>query len=211
MKIILDLDDFCEENSRLDDLKCLHARLPGFKVTLFMIPGRCSLPWLQRMLDIPWMNLVPHGWRHDTSRECERWDTRTIYQYLGAIAPLGLATGFKAPGWQISDAVYDALLNEGYWIADHLSNAHRRPKDLPLYALEDRFSGVVKIHGHIGHMGGHNANELDTFIDKLYSRTGGAQFAFARDYVTLNGRTSGGDCPLAPGSQSVGNGESILA
>ena len=41
--------------------------------------------------------------------------------------------GFKAPGWQISDGVYQWLLDHGWWVADQAYNNDRRPKELKAY------------------------------------------------------------------------------
>ena len=50
----------------------------------------------------------------------------------------------NSPGWQISNGCYEALLEKGYWVADHVYNDDRRPKELPVYKLDHPWC----IHGH---------------------------------------------------------------
>ena len=71
MTYIIDADDFCEDNSSLDVLYNIKGNNPNFKITLFTIPGRCSLKFLGIVKNIEWINMVPHGLLHDTNRECE--------------------------------------------------------------------------------------------------------------------------------------------
>ena len=91
---------------------------------------------------------------------------------------MGMTKGFKAPGWQISDGMYQALLEEGYWVADQSYNNERRPKELKAYILD---SGN-KIHGHIGHMGGHNENEIEYLLDTILALKE-KDFAFIKDVI----------------------------
>jgi len=185
--ILCDLDDFCEDTRSLADLRRLdelRAVIPTFKATLFTIGGRCSKGFIADIkASRPWLDLVAHGWTHQTNRECEQWNADTCREVLAASRIMGLTTrGFKAPGWQISDGCYQALLEEGYWIADQHYNDTRRPADLEAYCLDPSgfaaFTVFLKvdesgwkshqikavarqIHGHLGHLGGHNANALE--------------------------------------------------
>lgn len=156
--LVLDLDDFCEKNAALPLLDELHTKIGrNFRVTLFTIPGHSPVPWLHRMkAERPWIEMVPHGLLHTTSRECQHWDRNQMEVYLDTIKRYPLVKGFKAPGWQLSDAVYEVLFERGYWIADHIENRKRRPAGMMAYELD----AGRKMHGHVGHWGGHNANEL---------------------------------------------------
>lgn len=176
--IYLDLDDFCETNHSLDLLIDLKREIRQFQVTLFTIPGRSSLAWLQVMKQYDWIDMAPHGWMHETSRECERWSYEETLRYLDRIEHLELTRGFKAPGWQISDGAYLALLERGYWVADQAYNNARRPADLPVYLLDSPH----KLHGHIGHLGGHNYNELSLILPDLL-RHREKDFGFVREAV----------------------------
>lgn len=190
--IICDLDDFCEDTRSLADLRRLdelRAAIPTFKATLFTIGGRCTKGFIADVKATrPWLDLVPHGWMHHTNRECEQWDDDTCLQALAASRFIGLATrGFKAPGWQISDGCYQALFEEGYWVADQHYNDTRRPDWLKAYCLEEsgkvairkltfsapgfrKYQGIgvaTQIHGHIGHLNGSNENALEIIAPQI--------------------------------------------
>lgn len=169
---IVDADDFCEGNDRLQELMLIKNQVPDFKITLFTIPGLCSKEFLDQVKQIEWIDMVPHGWLHPDPLEAQNWSYEESTAYLDKVEPLGLTKGFKAPGWQISDGMYQALLERGYWVADKDYNNDRRPKELKHYLLDDR----NKLHFHIGHMGGHNPNEIGDFVHELSRLKGKFQF-----------------------------------
>jgi len=173
----VDLDDFCEGNQSWEQLECIKRQVPGFRVTLFSILGRCSQRFLQWSRSWPWIDLVPHGWMHRDCYECAAWTYEEMIRYLDRIEPLRLTRGFKAPGWQISDAAYVALQDRGYWVADQEYNEHRWPTGLKVYLLDD----PNKIHGHIGHLGGFNQNELGLITDRIVAHR---NFGFIKDLVS---------------------------
>lgn len=163
---VLDLDDAYPGNDRMDLLCDLKREVPGLKVTLFAIPGRCWSHWVRDMPD--WVEIVPHGWMHGTNRECERWTPLDCMRVLERAELIGFTVrGFKAPGWQISDGCYDELDCRGYWVADQPYNNHRRPPGLRAYLLGEPPTGVRQIHGHVGHLNGHNANELEYLVPEI--------------------------------------------
>jgi hypothetical protein len=177
--IIVDLDDFCDTNHSLELLCQIKDQIPQFKVTLFAIVGRSTPQFIGEMSKVKWVDLVPHGWYHDTSRECEHWTYRQMAELLDRATGRGFTThGFKAPGWQISDSCYQVLLERDYWLADQAYNDHRAPKGLRRYLLDSS----QKIHGHIGHWGGHNQNEL-SLIMPMILRQQGHEFGFVKDVV----------------------------
>lgn len=163
---ILDADDFCEGNSRFETLQEIKDQVPDFKINLFTIVGKCSLEFLEEMSKIDWIRLYPHGMYHETSRECEKWDYETSIGYLILCEDLKIFRKiFKAPGWQISDGMYQALAEREWRVADQAYNNDRRPKGLEAYILDS----PNKLHFHIGHMGGHNKNEIGFYKDYLIS------------------------------------------
>lgn len=165
----VDADDFCESNSNLEILERIHAKNPAFKITLFTIVGRCSDHWLKKIKGIEWIQMVPHGFMHNSNRECQWWSYEESINYLDLISKLELVKGFKAPGWQISDGMYQALLEKGYWVADQHYNDKRRPKGLKVFYPTDQ-------HYHIGHLGGHNANAIEYFEKQLAELKGDFNF-----------------------------------
>ena len=173
--IIVDLDDFAEDNNALDMLFRLRAKVPGFKVNLFTIPGLCSYPFIAAVQENDWIDMIPYGYKHPTSRECERWTYQHSIEYLDWVEQFGFTKGYKSPGWQTSAGLFQALAERGYWVADQAYNNHRRPPELRAYILDAPW----KVHGHIGHMGGHNANALELIYDDLLKLRG--EFMFIED------------------------------
>ena len=172
--MIIHADDFHEANAPLDLLAHLHNETE-MKFNLFTIPGLCSRAFIEKVKAIDYIDMIPHGWLHPTPRECEKWTYNESFSYLWKINDLGLTKGFKAPGWQISDGMYRALLDFGYWVADQHYNDHRRPPELPVFFHTDAH------HFHIGHMGGHNANEITLHIPRLLQMKG--NFGFIKDII----------------------------
>lgn len=177
--IVLDFDDFREGNERWEMLLYLKKKLPLLKVTLFTIVGECSPEWLEEKKKVEWIDMVPHGWLHPDPRECETWTYEESIAYLDRIEPLGLTKGFKAPGWQISDGMYQALLERGYWVADQHYNDERRPKELPVYHIEN--GQYMSVHGHIGHLGWHNVNEIEYLVPMIENFSASQEFIFVKE------------------------------
>lgn len=176
MKAYVELDDFCEGNTSFHLLQKIKEEIPSFKVTLFTIVGRCSHQWLESMKKIEWIDMVPHGFFHDTPRECQDWSYDKSMLYLKYIEQFGLTKGFRAPGWQISDGMYKALFENHYWVADQTYNDKRRPFSLRAWLLNN----PNFIHGHIGHLGGHNPNELSLILPSIKKHN---DFGFVKDYM----------------------------
>jgi hypothetical protein len=174
-QFIVDADDFCEENNGLNKLMFIKSKNPNFKVTLFTIPGLCSKKFINKIKKLDWIDLVPHGYLHPTTLECLNWTYEESKEYLKKIKSLNWTKGFKAPGWQISDGMYKALLEEGYWVADQAYNNDRRPKELKAYLIDNSY----KLHYHIGHMGGHNDNEIGGDMMRLANLKG--EFKFIKE------------------------------
>lgn len=175
--MIVDLDDFAEDNHRLDLLWKLKLINPAFKVTLFAIPTKVSSDF--ESIVPKWCQLVAHGWTHDSVYECAEWSIDDFGRVaLHRSARTRWAYGFKAPGWQISDGCYTALRHMGWWVADqHLEDA-RRPEGLKTYFYE----GVAdRWHGHIQNVCG---NGLEERFDELAERVAAADhFNFCSEAV----------------------------
>ncbi len=166
--IFVDADDFSQINDGKGVLEFIHEKNPAFKVTLFSIVGDCSHAFMKEVAEKDWVRMVPHGWFHETSRECEHWSYEKSFLYLLTIAQFcpRMLRGFKAPGWQISDGMYQALDEGGWWVADQHYNDIRRPKGLKVYYPGEH-------HYHIGQWGeGGNVNEISKFVDRLIELEG---------------------------------------
>lgn len=177
MNYVIDFDDFCSSNTDWHLIEKLKEVIPNLKLNLFTVPGLCDSVWLNDMRQIDWIQMIPHGWLHKTSRECEYWNYKTCDNYLDQMMQENWIHGFKAPGWQISDGMYQALLEKGWWVADQQYNDYRRPEELRTYLLDS----PNKIHGHIGNWGGQNANALEYIYDQIAVLQG--DFLFIDDIV----------------------------
>lgn len=131
------ISDMCQSHDCRDKLDELHYLNPNFKVTLFTIPAYVTLEmadWLRA--NQGWVETAMHGFYHTSNYECENWTYEDMDQYADKVAAAfpGLFTyGFKAPGWQISDACLEWLQDHGWWVADQSYNNARRGAMLPAY------------------------------------------------------------------------------
>lgn len=174
---VVDLDDFCEKNTDWERISRLKEIIPPLKLNLFTIPGLCTDSWLYRMREISWIRLYPHGYLHSTSRECENWSYQVAENYLIYLEKAGWIKGWKSPGWQSSLALLECLRDRGWWIASQKYDEKRNPFGLQAYYLDSPY----KLHGHIGHLGGHNANALEYLFDELLTLQG--EFLFIENLI----------------------------
>jgi hypothetical protein len=172
--LILDFDDFHETNNRLDLLLKLNNHIPNIKVNLFTILGKCSLKFIDEMKEYDWIDMIPHGWEHKNNYECFEWSKDQTIIYLDMLKSYGLTKGFKAPGWQISNGVYEALLERDYWVADQSYNNERRPEKLKSYLLDEDY----KVHGHIQNTCGNGLEEKFEYYKSLKG-----DFFFIKDII----------------------------
>jgi len=171
---IVDIDDFHQTNTGWQYLEQIKKAIPGFKANLFTVVGRCTHEFIKEMQQVGWIDMIPHGWLHETPRECANWNYGDCMEYLRKCAALDLTKGFKAPGWQIPDVMYHAAHEMGYWIADQPYNHHRRPSFNRVYLLDN----PMKLHFHIQNVCG---NGLQESMDKLLALPKDADFSFIKD------------------------------
>jgi len=175
--VIIDFDDFWQNNHRLDLLERLHGANSSFRCTLFAIPGLGG-PDGSFWSSVPdWCELAVHGWFHgEPATECLSWDywrMRDVIEWR----PERFVRGFKAPGWQISDECYTALLDCGWWVADQPYNDARRPRGLRVHRLGDG----EHWHGHIQNVCGNGIEERFDELLALVESTD--QFSFVSETV----------------------------
>jgi hypothetical protein len=143
--------------TKMRELKTVRA---DFKCTLFAVPaskgpageGPDDAFWAAHP---DWIELAVHGWTHPDPMECANWtidDMRSVIDHR----PSRFVKGFKAPGWQISDGCYDALLEAGWWVADQPYNDDRRPPGLRVHRLN---VGPDHWHGHVQNVCGNGLEE----------------------------------------------------
>lgn len=185
--MIVDFDDFRPGNHRLGLLHALHDANPAFRCTLFAIPANVDhFWWLDNVPE--WCELAVHGWAHGDpptdGGECRDWTRERMEELIGYVKlgepriPAWFVRGFKAPGWQISDGCYEALLEAGWWVADQPYNDDRRPRGLQTHRLGDGDHW----HGHIQNVCG---NGLEETFEELLERVRSAEsFELVSEAVT---------------------------
>ena len=151
--VVIDFDDLCDQNSNLDTLLRLRERDPGFKVTLFAIPTRCSDELFnQYAAHKDWIALGIHGWRH-ARHECLAWTSEEAEDKVKLAMEIypGFSPIFKAPNWETCDELYDGLRKSDVSIADHIRNVDILPQDNKhyVYNVSLREDPYVRLHGHI--------------------------------------------------------------
>lgn len=176
--MILDWDDFSEHNHRYDLLWRLKEVRPDFRCTMFAVPALGSPEFWGAVPD--WIELAVHGWTHHSVYECSDWPYERMERLLDhPIVEEFFATGFKAPGWQISDGCYRVLLERGWWVADHWDNDDRRPPGLLAHVITPAAAaGQDPIHWH-GHIGNVCGNGIEETFPRLLARVTEAEIGRA--------------------------------
>jgi SAM-dependent methyltransferase len=172
-EIVFELDDFYDQNAGLDWLEALKCKFPNLKVTLFCIPSKCSIDFIntckKRYGD--WMSFAVHGWFHDTAhgtaQECNYWTTEDANKYLDIAEEMGVFEKiFRAPGWNYNIETYKVLIERGYIICEHL--AHDRWPELG--GKRYTTGHLMEVHGHVQNVNMNGLEELATtkcnFSDK---------------------------------------------
>lgn len=174
--MIFDSDDFgashvisdqCQSHDCRDVLDSLHIANPRFKATLFAIPGEMTqelLNWCEA--NRSWVELALHGFYHTSNYECEKMTYQQFDDYVTDFSDMlnrYYVKGFKAPGWQISNDIYEWLHDHDYWVADQPYNKNRRPEGLKVYEV-----GPKSVHTHTWNCVGNGVYELyDDLLDKV--------------------------------------------
>lgn len=172
--MIVDLDDYHEDDNRLDLLHQLREINPAFRCTVFAIPALGSEDFWRSTPG--WIELAVHGWRHPDPHEAEQWsygDASFVFAYCS-----GLFThGFKAPGWQISPETYRAAMDLGWWVADHWDNDANRPKGLLTHRIAPDYRETSEHwHGHIPNVCGNGIAETFAELSALVYRADSFEF-----------------------------------
>lgn len=180
--MIVDFDDFHQNNHQLDLLHALHDANPAFRCTLFAIPALGTDDFWD---DVPiWCELAVHGWEHPHPREAEHWTYTEACDVL-ARKPRRFVDGFKAPGWQVSDGTYQALADWGWWVADHWDNDLRRPEIQAHVISRTAGAGVDPDHWH-GHIGDVCGNGIAETFSELLRRVREAEgFSWVSESVRV--------------------------
>lgn len=163
--MIFDTDDLYEGHDRMDLLLELKAANPAFRMTAFAVPGLGTDEYWDSLPD--WIEVAVHGWLHPHPREAENWSYDRAMQAL-LTAPTRFVDGWKSPGWQISDGTYRAVMELGWWVADHPDNRARRPIGIRCHELGDG----DHVHTHVQNVCG---NGLEETFPMLLERVAAAE------------------------------------
>ncbi len=170
---IVDFDDFEDKNTGFELLLRLKKLESNFKATLFSIPMGVTLPTIEKVKEMGWLELAVHGWNHG-HKECENWTKAWALQVLEGCEQAGFAKVFRAPHWATSQNLYEALLERGWVCADHPKNVSKQPRGLLSYVV-DATPGAV--HGHITYGGNALAANME-YYESLHG-----EFLFVSEYM----------------------------
>jgi hypothetical protein len=164
--MLVDFDDYCEDENRLDLLHELKTINPAFRCTVFAIPARGTTAFWESTPD--WIELAVHGWEHPHPREAENWSFEQAAFVMDYCSEL-FAHGFKAPGWQISNDTYLAASDRGWWVADHWDNNQRRPTGQLAHVISPAAGAMCDPdhwHGHIPNVCGNGIEETFHYLSE---------------------------------------------
>lgn len=175
----VEFDDLCDASARrLDLLKDLKEKHPGFQVTLFTIPCRTSAGTIARAKSLGnWVKLAPHGWRH-TRGECLAWTDEEARKKIQLARDMGIDYPcFRAPAWLLDGDVYKACDDLRISVASHkmFRLKHTGVREYVYNMPRGKFRAV---HGHL-------TNCADNFIDDML-RDGRLSFPENAVFTTPN-------------------------
>lgn len=165
------ISDMCQSHDCRDQLDKFHIANPSFKATLFAIPGEMTqelLNWCEANKN--WVELAVHGFFHTSNYECEKMTYEEFDAHMESFYDMFedyFVKGFKAPGWQISNACYEWLYDNDWWVADQAYNDARRPEKLPVYKIVEQ-----SMHHHTWDCVGNGVYEQEQYIlDRIKGET----------------------------------------
>jgi len=158
----MEFDDGCDATvSKIPLLLKLKELMPGLKVTIFMIPNRCSDETIAAFRALGhWCALGMHGWEHTLG---EQWSI-TSEEIMDKMQ-LALARGidakvFRAPKWVIDNETYVAAKQLNWVVADHAAfrvlGTGARTYCYNDPALNPKWT---RVHGHLPNVSGNGIEE----------------------------------------------------
>ncbi len=109
---IVSFDDLHENNNQWQLFLDLKKKLPALKVTFFVITGKESDEFLNKIKQ-DWTELVFHSYEHNG--EWLKWSKDEAKEWLLYFQKHGFARGFKAPGWKMTQNIADAINELDFW------------------------------------------------------------------------------------------------
>lgn len=206
MRVIFELDDFCDELNCLPELIELKKEIPNLKVTLFTIPARTSEELLKEVTENygDWIQLAVHGYTHNKP-ETDQLGTHE-FAFLNkdqatellnkGYNPKYYVKGFRAPGWQISEEAMEAVRDCGFWLASQFPDGRWNqpekgqyqpdPKEcvgLEFYFATPDAHGVRKVHGHTWYSEEYNVRNDINSLKEILLENKDNEFIFVENYV----------------------------
>lgn len=182
MHIVIDIDDYeaCHASEIQNAIKKCIAIDGRFKLNVFAIPGMMKAEQIIEMLAVEGLIPCLHGFFHRQG-ECLTWTKDMAVAALLWAERAGFHKVFRAPYWQMSDGLYEALADRKWIIADHpnnketlvrfgcIRNGYFHNHDLETVAKMSEadiwwMKDPLKIHGHIKQIAC-----LEKFVKKLSS------------------------------------------
>ncbi len=178
-KVSIDLDDFSRDNNRLDLLERLKEIFPDFKITLFTIPAQSPEDWLKSLAEYGYLYFALHGFEH-RYLECSSWSYEEAKEKITKAFSKFYLKGFKAPYWAVSEGLFRALKELGFWVADQ--DIAPAPEFLPHYRYNWLIDKPVPLfpeirgHGHVQNVCGNGLEEcfsnLVSSLEKIKEMAG---------------------------------------
>jgi len=211
-KIVLDLDDFDDDNRCDEELIALNEYFDNFKINMFAIPMKTSIETLDKYTKEAGCVFYPHGFKH-TYLEMDSMNYRVTGGYLDVVDRRGsywspVVPGsttlygkvFKAPYWRYSSESYEALNDRDYVVAVSREQVNPPPEYVKTYeydweldeidnAITDAIrqkKEIITLHGHVTPY----RNSLDLFYEKLMKRfPKDTEFLSIEEYLKTKGGT----------------------
>lgn len=168
MKAIITLDDWNTENITLqttEALEWLRFYFPQFKVNL-LVSGGMSIPENKYPDNFAYLL---HGWNHShfeelTDKQLQDWPYDHIY---------------RAPYWELSDTMYQRLLDNGYKVLVNVDDRREGIKyDWNIQFPPDLHKDFIFGQGHITH----NVNYIADKMGNVLMLPKDTEFKFMRDW-----------------------------
>lgn len=162
---IVESDDFQDKYDRngLEMLFYWKAKYPKFKVSLFTIPNKISNEMLNLVgLHSNWIELLVHGFDHDSNFECWGWDyektkilvERTLKrdQWINfEDKDTAFKKFFKAPGWTITGGPEGEgsgyPLDEANLLAKDPQAVYKALKDMNFVVMDRHYNRSLRPEG----------------------------------------------------------------
>src|SRR5713226_6103585 len=148
---IVEADDFEDKYDRngLEMLFYWKAKYPKFKISLFTIPNKTSQEMIALMANhTDWIELLPHGWDHDSNYECWEWDydkTKALMERLDFENDYQKC--FKAPGWMITDKYGGYIASAELPIANDPQGVYKALKDMNFIVFDRHYNIPARPEG----------------------------------------------------------------